>query len=330
MALKVHFKPTDIVQMADVRQAARNLIPHAHRTPVVTCESLNRITGHQLFFKCENLQKTGAFKFRGALNALCHMNPVERRRGVVTHSSGNHAAALARAAALFEIPAHIVMPSNASPVKRQAVEEYGGTVIECEPNLPSRLSVAEQVQKETGAVMVPPFNDPHVIAGQGTVALEFLQNVPNLDVIVAPIGGGGLMSGTCVTTRAISRRCKIVGAEPEGADDAFRSKQAGELIPQTAPRTIADGLLTSMGQLTWPFIRDMVNQIVTVSDDEIVSAMRLFLERTKLMIEPSSATALAAVLSDKLMNLPPARNIGIILSGGNVDLSRLPWSTETR
>ena len=325
MTLKVHFKPTDIVQLADVKTAAKNIAPFAHRTPVLTCQSLDRLVGHNLFFKCENLQKTGAFKFRGAVNALAQMSPDELAKGVVTHSSGNHAAALARAAQIFGTQAHIVMPSSASVIKRRAVIGYGGRVIECEPNLDSRLEYADRVQAETGATMIPPFNDVRIIAGQGTAALEFLQQVPNLDLMVAPIGGGGLMSGTCVTVSATSRRCRIVGAEPEGADDAFRSKEVRKLLPQTNPRTISDGLLTSMGKLTWPFIRDIVRQIVTVSDEETIAAMKLFLERTKVLMEPSSAVALAAVMSPKLMDLEPDRNIGIIVSGGNVDLDNLPW-----
>ena len=325
MTLKVHFKPTDIVQLADVKQAARNIRPYAHRTPVLTCQSLDRITGHNLFFKCENLQKTGAFKFRGAVNAIAQMSEAELAKGVVTHSSGNHAAALARAAQIFGTEAHIVMPSSASSIKRKAVIEYGGRVIQCEPNLDSRLEYANRVQSETGATMIPPFNDVRIIAGQGTAALEFLQQVPNLDLMIAPIGGGGLISGTCVTASSLSRRCKIIGAEPEGADDAFRSKEVRQLLPQTNPQTISDGLLTSMGKLTWPFIRDIVRQVVTVSDEETIAAMKLFLERTKVLIEPSSAVALAAAMSSKLLKVDKNRNIGIIISGGNVDLDNLPW-----
>ena len=325
MTLKVHFKPTDIVQLADVKNASRSIRPYVHRTPVLTCQTLDRIVGHNLFFKCENLQKTGAFKFRGAVNAVSQLSEAELAKGVVTHSSGNHAAALARAAQIFGTKAHIVMPSSASTIKRKAVIEYGGRVIECEPNLESRLEYAERVQSETGATMIPPFNDVRIIAGQGTAALEFLQQVPNLDLMVAPIGGGGLISGTCVTTAATSLRCKVIGAEPEGADDAFRSKEALKLLPQTNPQTISDGLLTSMGKLTWPYVRDVVRQVVTVSDEETVSAMKLFLERTKVLMEPSSAVALAAVISPKLMDVGQDRNIGIIISGGNVDLDNLPW-----
>ncbi len=325
MTLKVHFKPTDIVRLADVKNASRQIRPYIHRTPVLTCESLNRVAGHSLFFKCENLQKTGAFKFRGAVNAVSQLSDAELEKGVVTHSSGNHAAALAQAARIFGTKAHIVMPSSASKIKRKAVIEYGGNVIECEPNLDSRLEYADRVQAETGATMIPPFNDVRIIAGQGTAALEFLQQVPNLDMMIAPIGGGGLIGGTCVTSTALSPRCKVIGAEPEGADDAYRSKEARELIPQTNPQTIADGLLTSMGKLTWPYVRDMVRQVVTVSDEETVKAMRLFLERAKVLIEPSSAVALAAALSPKLNSAGRDRNIGIILSGGNVDLDHLPW-----
>ena len=283
------------------------------------------MSGHQLFFKCENFQKTGAFKFRGAINAISQLPPEQREKGVVTHSSGNHAQALSRAAALFGIPAYIVMPSNAPRVKKNAVICYGGKITECEPNLDARLTTSAAVQEETGATMVPPFNHPSVIAGQGTCAMEFLQQVPHLDYIIAPIGGGGLVSGTCVSVQGIAPRVQVLAAEPMGADDAFQSKKSGELIPQTNPQTIADGLLTSMGKLTWPYVRDVVRNVITVSEDEIVTAMKLFLERTKVLIEPSAAVAIAAAMSKKMIQPQPPRNVGIIISGGNVDLDRLPW-----
>ncbi len=313
------------VQLTDVKRAARNIASHAHRTPVLTCQTFNERSGQQLFFKCENLQKGGAFKFRGALNSLAQLKPGQLARGVVTHSSGNHAGALALAAKLYGTKAYIVMPSNANRIKREAVLEYGGKVISCQPNQEARLATAKQVQEDTGAVMVPPYNHPHIIAGQGTVALEFLQQVPNLDYMVAPVGGGGLISGLCVAGRAISNRLKIIAAEPAGADDAFRSKAAGQLLPQTNPQTIADGLLTSLGDLTWPYVKHQVQAVVTVSEEEIVYWMRTFWERTKVIIEPSSAVAVAAVFSSQFPRSEHPKNIGIVLSGGNVDLDQLPW-----
>lgn len=321
-------EPQRGVQLTDVKRAARNIASYAHRTPVLTCQTLNERAGHQLFFKCENLQKAGAFKFRGAVNSLAHLKPAQLARGVITHSSGNHAGALALAAKLFKTTAYIVMPSNSNRIKREAVLEYGGKVISCNPNQEARAETARLVQQDTGAVMVPPYNHPHVIAGQGTVALEFLQQVPNLDFMVAPVGGGGLISGLCVAGRAISNRLKIIAAEPEGADDAFRSKAAGKLIPQTNPQTIADGLLTSLGDLTWPYVQHQVHSVVTVSDEEIIYWMRTFWERTKVLIEPSSAVALAAVFSNKFPTLDHPKNIGIVLGGGNVDLDHLPWQTN--
>jgi threonine dehydratase/serine racemase len=217
------------------------------------------------------------------------------------------------------------MPSNSSQVKRRAVLEYGGKIVDCEPNLASRQEVADQVQSQTGATLIPPFNHAWIVAGQATTALEMMRQVPHLDYVVAPIGGGGLISGTCVSVKSIAGRCNVIGAEPQGADDAFRSKIAGQLLPQENPRTIADGLLTSMGQLTWPYVRDVVEQVVTVADNEIVDSMKLFLERTKILIEPSSAVALAVALKAGSFVADNNRNIGVIISGGNVDLDHLPW-----
>ena len=313
------------ISFDDVKEAAQNIGSYAHRTPVLTSESLNKLTGQNLFFKCENLQKSGAFKYRGATNAISKLTPAQLKKGVVTHSSGNHAGALTLAAKNFGTTAHIVMPSNASNIKKAAVKEYGGRIIECEPTLEARLAVSEKVQQETGATMIPPFNHRDVIAGQGTCALEFLRQVPNLDVLVVPVGGGGLIAGSCIAAKSISERIKIVGAEPSGADDAFRSKQKGELLPNKTTNTICDGLLTSLGQLTWPFINEVVNRIVTVDDTEIIAAMKLFMERTKLLLEPNCAVALAAVTSPQMLELPHTKNVGIIITGGNVDLENLPW-----
>jgi threonine dehydratase/serine racemase len=291
----------------------------------MTCATLDRLAARSLFFKCENWQKAGAFKFRGACNAVMKLSEETSLRGVVTHSSGNHAQALALAARLRGIPAHIVMPRNASPVKKRAVEGYGGRVIDCGPTLAARESTAAAVVAETNAVLIPPYDHPDVIAGQGTAAFELLDEVPNLNAIVAPVGGGGLLSGTALAAKSMDARIRIVAAEPKGADDAARSKAAGTLIPQTAPRTVADGLLTSLGQLTWPVIRDQVERVVTVSEEEIIAAMRLAWERAKLLIEPSSAVAVAAVLSDEFRPLDGIDRVGVILSGGNVNLDELPW-----
>lgn len=320
------------VSFADVQLAANRIAPYAHRTPVLTCKTIDDWVGAKLFFKCENFQKSGAFKFRGAINAVLQLSPEERARGVVTHSSGNHAGALASAAQIFGINAFIVMPSNSSEIKKAAVRSYGGQITECEPTLAARLSVAEQVQQETGSVLIPPFDHAHIIAGQGTAAMELLEQAPALDAIIAPVGGGGLMSGTCVAARALNRDLVVWGAEPQGADDAFQSKKAGEYIPQTSPNTISDGLRTSLGELTWPFIRDQVDEIITTNDEETIAAMKMFWERTKVIIEPSSAVPLAAILKRFSRQGPggaiakPPRNIGIILSGGNVDLLNLPWN----
>jgi threonine dehydratase len=308
-----------------IRDAARRIAGIAHVTPVATCATIDRLAGRQLFFKCEHLQKAGAFKFRGAVNAVWQLSADCAPRGVVTHSSGNHAQALALAARLRGIPAHVVMPSTASPVKRRAVEEYGARVVLCEPNLAARESTAAQVLLETGGTMIPPYNHPHVIAGQGTSALELLEQVPGLDAIVTPIGGGGLLSGVALAGRGVRETLRIFGAEPAGADDAYQSKRAGTFIPQSGPHTIADGLLTSMGTLTWPVVRDLVEDVVIVGEDEIIAAMRLAWERAKLLIEPSSAVALAAVLSAPFRSITGIARVGIILSGGNVNLDLLPW-----
>ncbi len=317
--------PPFAVNLADIHEAAQRLAGRAHRTPVMTCTTLDRMAGRSLFFKCEHFQKAGAFKFRGACNAVMRLAPEVAARGVVTHSSGNHAQALALATRSRGIPAHIVMPRTASPVKRRAVQEYGGRVVECEPTLAARETTAAAVQAETGAILIPPFNHPDVIAGQGTAALELLEQAPGLDAVVAPVGGGGLMAGVTIAVKSAAPGVRVFAAEPAGADDAARSKAAGMLIPQTAPRTIADGLLTSLGELTWPVLRDQVESVFTVTDDEIIAAMRLAWERAKLLIEPSSAVAVAAVLGDAFRALEGLQRVGVILSGGNVNLDDLPW-----
>jgi threonine dehydratase len=316
---------TYAVDLPAVRAAAERLHGKTHRTPVATCATIDRRAGRSLFFKCEHLQKSGSFKFRGACNAVMRLSPEQAKRGVVTHSSGNHAQALALAAKMRGITAHIVLPRTAAPVKRRAVEEYGGRIIECEPTLPARETTAAAVLAETGGTFLPPYDHPDIIAGQGTAALELLEQVPDLDAIITPVGGGGLLSGTCLAAKALKPGIRIFAGEPAGADDAARSKAAGRLIPQAAPKTVADGLLTSLGELTWPVVRDEVEAVIPVSEDEIIGAMRLAWERAKLMIEPSSAVALAAVLSEKFRGLAGVNRVGVILSGGNVSLDRLPW-----
>jgi threonine dehydratase/serine racemase len=313
------------VALADIQAAAERIAPWAHRTPIMTCATLDHLAGRKLYFKCEQWQKVGAFKFRGACNAVMMLSDAEAKRGVVTHSSGNHAQAMALAAKLRGIPAHIVMPSNAPPVKRKAVEGYGANVVECEPTLAARETTVAEVQKRTGAVLISPYNHPDVIAGQGTVALEMLAEIPDLDAIVAPIGGGGLVAGVTIAAKALKPALRVFAAEPMGADDAARSKAAATLIPQTAPNTIADGLLTSMGDLTWPLVRDLVEAVITVAEDEIVAAMGLTWERAKLLIEPSSAVAVAAVLTPRFKALSNLTKVGVVLSGGNANLDRPPW-----
>jgi threonine dehydratase len=307
----------------DIREAALRIKPYAHRTPVMTSESLDRQVGARVYLKCENFQKVGAFKFRGASNAVFSLNAKEAGRGVATHSSGNHAQALALAARLRGIPAYIVMPDNAPKVKKDAVAGYGGQITFCKPTLEARESTLAKVVEQTGAAMVHPYNDERIIAGQGTAALELLEDVPELDVVIAPVGGGGLLSGTAIAAIETKKGIRVIGAEPEMADDAFRSLNAGEIIPSANPKTIADGLLTSLGTLTFPILRERVEQIVTVSEGGIIASMRYIWERAKLVIEPSSAVAVGVLWERKidLRNL----KVGIIISGGNVDLEKLPW-----
>lgn len=320
---------SESISPADVQTAADRIAGVARRTPVMTCGMLDEMAGRKLFFKCENFQKVGAFKFRGAFNAVSQLSDDDASRGVVTHSSGNHAQALALAAKMRGVPAFIVMPSSASTVKRVAVEGYGAEVILCEPTLEARETTADEVQQRTGATFIHPYDHPHIIAGQGTATLELMEQSrelgAELDAIIAPVGGGGLLSGTCIAASGSDPRPRIFAAEPLGADDAARSFAAGELIPQTGPDTIADGLLTSLGDLTWPIIRDHVERIFTVSDEQIVEAMRLLWERAKLLIEPSSAVVLAAVLSDAFREVEGAETLGLIVSGGNVSLDKLPF-----
>ncbi len=311
------------VDIAAIRAAHARITPHIHRTPVLHSRSLDELTGASLFFKCENLQKVAAFKARGACNAVLSLSESEAKRGVVTHSSGNHGAALAWAATQRGIPSWIVMPDNAPSIKQNAVRGFGGEVRFCQATLPARDAMCAAVQAETGATLVHPYNDWRVIAGQGTAALELLAEVPDLDVVIAPVGGGGLLSGTAIAARAHAQTIKVYGAEPAGADDAVQSLRAGRVVPQINPRTIADGLRSSLGDKTFAVISTAVDDIATASEESIVRAMRLTWEKLKLVIEPSSAVPLGALLEHRF---PVAGlRVGVILSGGNVDLDHLPW-----
>ena len=308
---------------ADVRNAADRIAPFAEKTPVLISSAINKMVNAELYFKCENFQKVGAFKFRGACNAVFSVPKNKASKGVATHSSGNHAAALALTGRLRGIPVHVVMPSNTLDVKKSAVADYGANITFCEPTLRARESTLKTIINETKAIEIHSYNDEHIIAGHGTVALELLQNIADLDVIIAPVGGGGLISGTCIAAKGINSDITIIGAEPKGADDAYQSLEKGEIIPQTNPRTISDGLLTSLGEKTFPIIFKHVSKILTVSENEIIRAMKLIWERMNIIIEPSSAVVLAALLEHPDENM--GGKIGLILSGGNVDLDNLPW-----
>jgi len=307
----------------DIREAAERIKPYAHRTPVLTSESLNRQVGAQVYLKCENFQKVGAFKFRGACNAVFSLSEEEAACGVSTHSSGNHAQALALAARLRGINAYIVMPDNAPGVKKAAVVGYGGTITFCEPTLRAREATLAKVVEETGSAIIHPYNDERVIAGQGTAALELLEDVLDLDVIIAPVGGGGLLGATAIAATELKPGIRVIGGEPEMADDAYRSMKAGEIVASTNPKTIADGLLTSLGTLTFPILQERVEQIVTVSETGIIESMKFIWERAKIVIEPSAAVAVAVIRERK--TALGGLKVGVILSGGNVDLEKLPW-----
>jgi threonine dehydratase len=316
----------DIVEsptLANVQAAARRIAPHAHRTPVMRCTTIDEMLGASLHFKCENLQKVGAFKFRGACNTVLSLSEKELENGIATSSSGNHGAAVALAAQLRGTSSVVVMPSNSSAVKQAAVAHYGARIIHCEPNEESRNRTLAAIIEDQGCTLVHPFDDVRVIAGQGTAALEFIEQVPELDIIMAPVGGGGLLAGTATVVAALSPQTRIIGAEPAAADDTYRSLRAGHIVPVGVPDTIADGLRTTVGKLTFPIIARHVTDVVRVSEEAIVEAMRLTWERTKLIIETSAAVPLAALLEGAL-DVRDAR-VGIILSGGNVDLDALPW-----
>lgn len=312
-----------IPNFTDIEAAHTLIKPFIHRTPVLTCRSIDKMMGCNIFFKCENFQKVGAFKFRGASNAVLSLKEEEATSGVCTHSSGNHAAALALAAKMRGIKAHIVMPSNAPEIKKLAVAGYGAQITFCEPTLTAREETLQDIASKEKLTIVHPYNNFSVICGQGTSALEFLLEITVLDALICPVGGGGLLSGTAITTRALNPGCKVIGAEPMGADDAFRSFRDGFIHPSLHPKTIADGLLTSLGELNFALIQQNVDEIITTSEESIIEAMRIIWERMKIIIEPSSAVPLAIVMDNR--EKFAGQNIGIILSGGNVQLSNLPF-----
>lgn len=317
--------PSRFPTLEDIRQAHARITPYIHRTPVITSSLLDRETGARIFFKCENLQKAGAFKSRGACNAVFSLSADEAQHGVATHSSGNHAAALARAASLRGIRAHVVMPSNSPRPKQQAVASYGGQITLCEPTLEARERACAAIIAETGARLIHPYNDPRIIAGQATAFVELLDHVPDLDVVVAPLGGGGLLCGTALAAKALRPSLRVIGAEPAQADDGAESLKAGHIVAKRA-NTIADGLRALLGDLTFPILQRNVDEVVTVSEAGIVSAMRRLWEVTKLIVEPSGAVPFAALREhpEKFAG----KRVGIILSGGNVDLDALPWMTK--
>ena len=307
----------------DVVAAHARIAPHIHRTPVLTSSFLNELTGAELFFKCENFQKAGAFKVRGASNAVFGLREDQLERGVATHSSGNHALSLSYAAGRRGIPCTVVMPRTAPQAKKDAVRGYGGVIVECEPSTSSREAVFAEVQARTGADFVHPYNDPRVIAGQGTCSRELMEQVEGLDAVVAPIGGGGMISGTCLTLSSIAPGVEIFAAEPVNADDAARSFRAGHIIADDAPDTVADGLKVPLKELTWHFLQTYATDVLTATEEEIVEAMKLHWKRMKIVIEASCSVPLAVILKNP--DRFRGKRVGVILTGGNVDLDKLPW-----
>lgn len=307
----------------DMLDAHERIKPFIRRTPIRTSDYLNDLTGAQLFFKCENFQEPGAFKVRGAANAVFGLDEAQAARGVATHSSGNHASCLSYAAMLRGIPCNVVMPHTAPQAKKDTVRRYGGRITECEPSTSSREATFARVQAETGGDFVHPYNDPRVIAGQGTCSRELVEDTDGLDFVVAPIGGGGMISGTCLTLSTLAPETKVIAAEPEQADDAYRSFKAGHIIADDAPKTVADGLLVPLKDLTWHFVKSHVSDIFTASDAEIVEAMKLTWKHLRVVMEPSSAVPLATILKNP--GVFRGKRVGVIITGGNVDLDKLPW-----
>lgn len=312
-----------IPTLSDVIDAHERIKPHIHRTPVLTSSFINSLAGAELYFKCENFQKAGAFKARGASNAVFGLSDKQAAKGVATHSSGNHGTCLSYAAGQRRILCTVVMPRTAPQAKKDAVRGYGGKVVECEPSTSSREAVFAEVVAESGAEFVHPYNDPRVIAGQATCSKELIEQVDGLDAVIAPIGGGGMVSGTCLALSNLAPSIKIYAAEPEQADDAYRSFKAGHIIADDAPNTVADGLKVPLKDLTWHFVKNHVTDILTASEEEIIDAMKLIWKRMKIVMEPSSAVPLATILKNK--DLFAGKRVGVIVTGGNVDLDKLPW-----
>ena len=317
------FKTRRIMQKEQLIECHQRIKKYIHNTPVLTSRLINRIVGAELFFKCENFQKMGAFKMRGATNVILQLNEERRKKGVVTHSSGNFAQALSLAAQSLGVKAYIVMPSSAPQVKKDAVKDYGGKIIECEPTLQAREKASQQIVKDKGATFIHPSNDIDVILGQGTACKELLDKQPDLEYIFSPVGGGGLIAGTALSAFYFGKNCKVIGGEPFEADDAYRSLQSGVIESNKTTNTIADGLKTELGDINFPIIQKHVEKIIRVTEEEIISAMRLIWERMKIIVEPSSAVALAALIKEK--KIFKNKKIGVIISGGNVDLSKLPF-----
>jgi len=309
----------NLPDQSSIEAAHERIKPYIHHTPVMTSASIDAMAGCTIFFKCENFQKVGAFKARGAMNAILKLTPEQRNKGVATHSSGNHAQALARAAKILNVASYIVMPRTAPEIKKRGVKAYGGQIFECEPTLASREATLEEVIRKTGAVEIHPFNNYDVMEGQATCAKELFEEVPSLDFLLAPVGGGGLLSGTALAAKYFSSSTSVIAGEPEGSDDAYRSLKSGKIEPAQS-NSIADGLLTTLGTKTFPIIHDLVKEIITVTDEEIIAAMRVIWERLKIIIEPSCAVPFAAVLKERKRF--SGKRVGIILTGGNVDLER--------
>ncbi len=319
----MYLRPT----FEEIKDSANRIRVYIHRTPILHSHNIDRIFSAEIYFKCENFQKVGSFKPRGAINAILQLSRESLKQGVATHSSGNFAQAIAYSAQILNIRATIIMPRTSPKVKVEAVRSYGADIIFCEPTLEARESTLNDFVFKSGATFVHPYNDYNVIAGQGTAALELLENNPALDIIIAPIGGGGLISGTAIASKAMNPSIEVIAGEPKRADDAYRSIEAGYIIPSVNPQTIADGLLTSLGDMTFPIIQSLVNRILTVSEDAIISAMKLIFTRLKIIVEPSSAVSLATLLEYPEHFID--KKVGIILSGGNVDIDNLPWYRKT-
>lgn len=313
----------EIPKIEDIYRAGGRIKDKARITPVLSSSNINKITGAEIFFKCENFQKVGAFKFRGATNAIMSIDETDLKKGVATHSSGNHAQALALAAKEMEIPATIVMPNNSPKVKKEAVKSYGAEIIFCEPTLQAREETLNKVIEEKGSTFIHPYDNYDIICGQATASMELIREIGNLNIVMTPVGGGGLLAGTASFVKSFSTNTEVYAAEPAGADDAYKSFKKGEIVPSKNPNTICDGLLTSLGELNFFIIQKLVDDILTVEDDIIIKAMKLIWERMKVIVEPSAAVPLAVILQHP--NKFKGKKVGIILSGGNVDLDNLPW-----